>query len=621
MGVGIVHRLARESLSRSEQAIWGLVVGWMLATGGSYLLSLAQHQIRPGPQAGLTAGLWLVVVGLWWPVLRDRHTWRPVRWTPDLAGLGLLLAFFTPVFVHLWRTRMFQPKGTALFSGGAAWADMCLHLAITNSFLLAGNFPPVYTIFPPAPLRYPYLPDYLTALLMGWGLDTRLALTVSAVPMALACVGLLYFLTRRITGSRAAAVLAPILFVYNGGIGFWYFFQDLHKHGDAPWHFWTTVDRNYARIFELGLHWSNVLVDTWLPQRASLFGFAAGFMIITLFALAWQRWSADAEPQPWGQWRLLAAAGLLTGMLPLYHTFTYMAVGLLSGFLFLVAPRRTWLAYWLPAVCIALPQLGGIADHAAGKGFMYWNPFWMAHFTDQGPFVYFLRNLGLPMLLLVPAVWMAKPLWRRFYLAFVAMLAVTLAVSVSPHEYNNLKLMYYWYAMSCILLAAWLVRMARVKGWRWTALGLTLASVLTGLLTVHTEERLEWEIFSNADVQVAVFAVSQTPPQARWLTGLNHNQPIASLAGRTIVLGYTGWIVSHGYDISQREADVREMYAGTVRSRDLLRQYGVDYVYLGGWERHELKANQAWFDGAFPAVYDVDGLKIYDLRRPLRSAG
>jgi hypothetical protein len=190
-----------------------------------------------------------------------------------------------------------------------------------------------------------------------------------------------------------------------------------------------------------------------------------------------------------------------------------------------------------------------------------------------------------------------------------------MTISVSPHEYNNLKLMYYWYACSCILMASWLVWLARVKGWRWPAFGLTVASVFTGMLAVHTELVLRWEIFTRADVQAAVFAKAMTPPQARWLTGLNHNQPIASLAGRTIILGYTGWIASHGYDVSQREADVREMYAGTPRTKALLQQYDVDYIYLSGWEKSQLRANEAWLDANFPRVYDVEGLKIYDTRR------
>jgi hypothetical protein len=616
MGAGIVHRLARSLLTRGEKALWGLVLGWMTATGASYVVALAQHHLDPTPHAWLTLAIWLLAGALWWPTVRRWRSWAPVGLSGDVPALGLLMAFFTPLFVYLWQTRMFIPRGTAYFSGGAAWADMCMHLAISNSFLLADNFPPVYTIFPPQPLRYPYLPDYLTALMMAWGLQAWQALTLTAVPIALACVGLLYYLARRITGSRAAAMLAPILFLYNGGVGFWYFFRDLWKHADAPWAFWLHPDQNYTRYWDAILHWSNVLVDTWLPQRASLFGFAAGFIILTLYAMVWQRWAESGDGDAWDGWRLLAAAGVVTGMLPLYHTFTYMAVGLVSGFLFLVAPRRTWLAYWFPAVLIALPQLGGIADHATGHGFMYLNPFWMAHFDDRGPLVFFLRNLGLPLLLIVPACLAAPPLWQRFYMAFVLLLGVTLTVSVSPHEYNNLKLMYYWYALTCILLASWLVHLGRIQGRRWAAFGLTIGCVLTGLLTVHNEATTRWEIFSNADVQAAVFATTMTPPKALWLTGQNHNQPIASLSGRTILLGYPGWIVSHGYDVSRQEADVRTMYAGGPDAAALLQRYAIDYVYIAWWEDRFAHANRDWFNRHFETVYNVDRVAIYDVHRP-----
>jgi hypothetical protein len=193
------------------------------------------------------------------------------------------------------------------------------------------------------------------------------------------------------------------------------------------------------------------------------------------------------------------------------------------------------------------------------------------------------------------------------------LLAVTLTISVSPHEYNNLKLMYFWYALSSVLIAAWLVTLGRVKGRPWTAFSLSVVCVLTGLLSLHAEAVLKWEIFSNADVQASVFVKHMTPPNALWLTGLNHNQPIASLAGRTIVLGYTGWIVSHGYDVGRREADVRTMYTGGPKAAALLAQYKVDYVYMGPWEKKELKGNDAWYAARYPAVYDVDGLRIYEV--------
>lgn len=620
LGTGVVQRLAGPALTRCETAFWGLPLGWMAVTGASYGLALVQGRLQPEPHVWLTAAVWGLVAVVWWPIVRRWRAWRPGRPGGDAAAVGLLMAFFTPLFIYLWRTRMFLPHGGGYMSGGAAWADMCLHLAISNSFLLGDNFPPVYTIFPPEPLRYPYLPDYLTGLLMAWGLTANVALTLTAVPIALAAVGLLYFLARRMTGSRAAAILAPILFLYNGGVGFWLFLQDLWQHRADAWAFWLFPNQNYSRHWDAILHWSNVLVDTWLPQRASLFGFAAGFIVLTLFAMAWQRWDDPQDGDtPWTGWRLLAAAGVVTGMLPLYHTFSYMAVGLVSGFLFLLAPRRTWPAYWLPAVALALPQLGDITHHATSHGFMYLNPWWMAHYDQRGPVVFYLRNLGLPLLLVVPAARAMPAVWRSFYLAFALLLGVCLFVSVSPHEYNNLKLMYYWYAVTCILLASWLVHLARQRGRRWLAFGLTLGCVATGLVTVHNESATHWQIFTDAEVQAAVFATTTTPPKALWLTGQNHNQPIATLAGRQILLGYTGWIVSHGYDVSTRNADVTALYAGGPGVAALVQQYHLAYAYFGWYEKQFLHADKTWYRRHYRTIFDLGDITVFDLQSPLEA--
>ncbi|MBC7541349.1 MAG: hypothetical protein H7338_01315 [Candidatus Sericytochromatia bacterium] len=615
MGMGLVHHLAGDHLGRGEKGLWGLATGWMLGTGAAYSVALLQGRIAVPAQNLLVLGIYLAALALWVPILRRWADWRPLSLPSDLPAIGLLFVYFLPVSIYLWSTRMFRPASDGLYSGGASWADMCLHLAISNAFLHGANFPPVYMIFPPAPLRYPFLPDFLTALLMGWGLEAWEALTVTAVPMVLAVVGLLYYLARRITASRAAAALSVLLFAFNGGLGFLYFFRDLWNHTGSRWDFWVHLHENYGRLWDANIHWSNVIVDTLLPQRASIFGFAGGFMILTVFAMVWQRWVGHphAAAGPWMAWRPLLAAGVMTGLMPLFHTFTYMTVGLISGFLCLIRPNRTWLVYWVPAVLIALPQLGLVAGHAADRGFMFFNPGWMSHFDRWGPIVYFIRNLGLPLLLLIPAWWSTSRTWKAFYGAFLLLMVVALTISVSPHEYNNLKLMYYWYAMSSILVAAWLVRRARVHGRRLTSCLMAVCCVLTGLLTVHAEEVLHWRIFSRDAMAVAAFAREQTPPKALFLTGLNHDQPLTTLAGRQVVLGYTGWIASHGYNVTRREADVKTMFTGTGTALGLMHHYGVNYVLIGPVEINTMGAQPAVFDRQFPVVYRQGEYTVYQV--------
>ena len=110
-----------------------------------------------------------------------------------------MLAVFAPVYAELYATRMMRPGADgALYSGGSTWYDIGLHLAISTSFAHGENFPPVYTPFPPEPLLYPFLPDFLTAALVASGLTLRAALLCTGVPLALALTGITYSFALRV---------------------------------------------------------------------------------------------------------------------------------------------------------------------------------------------------------------------------------------------------------------------------------------------------------------------------------------------------------------------------------------------------------------------------------------
>jgi hypothetical protein len=474
-------------------------------------------------------------------------------------------------------------------------------------------------------LLYPFLPDFQVSLLAALGMSLRVALIVTAVPLALAITGLFYSFARRLASyvenefsqttafsrSNITAALATILFLLNGGLGFIYFYGDWRNSGKSLRDFWSRLDINYANMGGRNMQWTNFIVDTLLPQRGSLFGFAVAVMVFTVFAVVWQGWhSRDATDDKLNGWRLLLAAGVLTGLLPLFHTHIYFGIGLVSGFLFLLRPRRQWLAFWLPALVLASPHLIDILRHVSGNSFMRFQPGWRGH--GERVWVWFwLRNIGLPALLIIPA-WFAVPAtWRKFYLSFVCLLIFSLLVVVTPNDYDNIKLIYLWYAPTCALLAAWLVRLAVVQRQRLLASVLALLCIASGLLALQYEDASHNLLYSYEEMAAAAFALQKTSPQALFLTAPSVHQPILSLAGRLVLRGDTAWLWSHGYQFADREADVKSIYAGSSEALQLIDYYGIDFVYLGPREL-QAGANQTFFDTHLQAVYHSDKITIYD---------
>jgi hypothetical protein len=627
LGIGVIRRLFAGLLNHAEQALWGLAIGWSLAAIVGYGIARLSGALNFQTFLLTALLIWAGAAVIWLPVLR---TWkrsngspRHFVWESSFTPLAVLLAIFGPLFFHLFLTHMLQPKpGGGVFSGGeSSYYDMAYHAAITTSFLHGANFPPVYTPMPPAPLLYPFLPDFFTALVMAGGANLHSSLVWTAFPLTMALTGIFYFLARRLitliptlSDSRAswAAALATLLFLLNGGLGFIDLPRDLQTSGKSLWHFLGSLEINYTHLPARGLVWPNVITDMLLPQRTSIFGFALGFIILTIFVVVW---TGDDSPGEKIQSRkLLFVAGLIAGLLPLFHIHSYLAVGLVSGVLFFFRPRRFWLFFWLPAILLAFPRFIEFWGHAGTVGFTRFQPGWRGQAESNVPLFWF-RNLGLPALLVIPAWLTASRALRLFYLSFLALLTVSLLVVFSPNDYDNLKLMTYWHAASAVLIAAWLGRLARGPlGWS-CAIAFSATSIFSGTLAVLAESQSNRQMFRSEEVAAAEFVNAKTAPHSLFLTAPTLHQPVLSLAGRAVVRGPTAWLWSHGYPFAEREADVRAIYSGRDDAPELLRYYEVDYIYLGNRETEELRANHAFFEAAFPVVYRAGDIAIYDARK------
>lgn len=641
VGMGIVRSVQplRSLLNHAEQVLWGVVIGWVVSTLGAYFIARMLGGLSFRSLVFFAIALWIAAALL---SLRTLRKLRGLRlrtiWRTEYRGLAVVLGLFTPIYVRLFWTHMIQPRAGGVFSAGSTFYDLPFHLALSTSFLYGQNFPPLYTPFPPATLLYPFLPDFQIAVLAALGMSLRDALLITSIPLALAITGLFYSFARRIlepqgnlslgslslgnltfsssTVSTApvAAALATILFLLNGGLGFIYFFGDWRHSGKTLGVFLLQLDVNYANLAERNVQWTNFISDALLPQRSSLFGYAVALMVFMLFAVVWRQFFVDENQHDRGDgWRLLFIAGVMTGLLPLFHAHVYMGLGLISGFLFLLRPRRQWLAFWIPAVLLAAPYLIGVAGHASANSFMRLQPGWRGN-SEHIWIWYWLRNVGLPMLLIFPAWFAAPPVWRRFYLAFAGLLVFSLLVVVSPNNFDNIKLMYLWYAPTTVLVAAWLGRLWHLRHRRWQkllVLVIALVCVASGLLALQYENVNHSLLFTDEEMAAATFARERTVTRALFLTAPTFQQPILSLAGRPVLRANTDWLWSHGYEFADREADVRSIYAGSPEARSLIAYYGIDYIYVGPRER-ENGARQSFFE-TLPKIYDSPNIAIYDV--------
>jgi len=166
-----------------------------------------------------------------------------------------------------------------------------------------------------------------------------------------------------------------------------------------------------------------------------------------------------------------------------------------------------------------------------------------------------------------------------------------------------------------VAVGAMLVRLARahlvgavVAVTIWLSL---IASGVLSLMQFLPPQGPAYIWFSNEEVQLAAEVRRQTPPRAVFVTGEQPNNPIADLAGRSVLMSYPGWLWSYGINYAQREADIARIYHGGPEAIGLLRQYHVDYIVIGPAERTVFQPDANYFNAQFRLLLRTPNYDIY----------
>jgi uncharacterized membrane protein len=609
--------------SRKTQLCFGVVIGLVGLAWMGFLLALlgGLNQLT----IGATAAIFLVALFVLRRVPTSLH--RRFVSVSDLAYYGCWLVFFGWLF-----SRVIVVEADGLHTAPANnYGDLAFHFSVVTSFADGDNFPPHSPIFHGLKFTYPFLIDFLTASFHQAGADWAAAFFLPNVLLSLALVGLLELLTEQFAASRLAARLAPVLFFLSGGAGFIYGIRDWTLSQVSGLEFLLHLPRSYTKNDELDLQWGNMLTTLIVPQRSLLFGIP----VVAMIVLLWWQWLhrrdaedsqrlAESDPKTLrasapslrlgGENKLLFTAGVLAGLLPLLHAHGFFSVMMVSAALALVFFSWDWLAFFLPAGVLALPQAWWLSS--TGTKASLFKPHFAWAIGDASFTKFFVLNFGLLILLLTVALWFQNARTRRFYAPFLLCFVVPHFVLLAPWPWDNIKVLLYWYLVSCPLVAALLARLFGRRIWLWPIAGLLfLALTLSGGLDVlrgwSAVEKVR--LFEAEQLQVAERIKAVIPPHALLLSAPIHNSVLA-LTGRQMLMGYPGHLWSHGIPFAERERDVRAMYRGGKNAERLLQQYGIDYVIVGPVEYSEFNADEGFFAAQYDAVIDEAGYRVYRIK-------
>lgn len=402
----------------------------------------------------------------------------------------------------------------AVYTGQCTYGDMNMHLGFITSIAKQGTFPPDYSLFPGTKLSYPFLSAGISSSIYLMGASLRYAYILPMLTAFLQITGSVYLLAVTLFGSRTKALLTYLLYFFNGGLGFLYFF-DWTTTGELQFSdiftgFYTTP----TNLVTHNIRWVNVIADILLPQRASLFGYAV------LFPCIWLLHQAIFAHRK----KYFYVAAVFAGTLPMIHTHSFLGIGLVSaawllldlyrnvipeskrkwrgGFLLLlfllimcliqniVSNNRltseqllglgilglgccvlygmyllfryvtqnglktllyTWGIYLGIILVLALPQLLFWTFGQVSEG-----GFLRGHFNwgNQGDFYlwFYFKNLGLPFLLIVGSIFAGNKKSSHLILPAAVIWFIAELIVFTPNTYDNNKLLYIAYLL--LILAA-----------------------------------------------------------------------------------------------------------------------------------------------------------------------
>ena len=569
--------------------------------------------------------------------------------------------FFFLLFVIFFDRAMFEMRDGIYTGVSQNLGDLPFHLGAIFSFTEGNNFPPENPSFAGAKFSYPFIADFLLACIVKLGASVKDSMFIQNIFWAFSLLVILERFVFKFTNNRFAGKIAPPLLFFSGGFGFLWFLYDFWQASQGFFDFLYKLPSDYTTGGKFS--WGNSLVTLFITQRSLLIG-----MPLTIIVLQ-KLWTIfTAEPQSRreeevnrdGQNKqdkkfsaflpfLLSPflVGLLAGTLPLIHLHSLVVLFVVAACLFFIKPEKRieLTAFGVGVGLIAVPALlwsmSGTATRASE--FFAWHFGWNKG-ADENFLWFWLKNTGIFIPMLLFGIYLSFSARKRakaeleektskeenektkdrnpkvkdqilFYLPFIFLFLISNVAKLAPWEWDNIKVLIYWFVGSLPFAAvalAWLWRKNNIL--KIVAAGCFAMLVFAGALDVWrvASKQINYKVFERDGVEIARDINLRTLPNALFLNAPTYNSAIV-LSGRRSLMRFPGHLSSHGINYAERENDLKRIYEGDASAEVLLRKYNIEYVLVSPEERSLLTVNDQYF-AKYPILAESGQYRVYKVR-------
>src|SRR5258708_32009934 len=281
-------------------------------------------------------------------------------------------------------------------------------------------------------------------------------------------------------------------------------------------------------------------------------------------------------------------SGALLSLLPMWNSPVFIAAAAILGLLFILCPLRLqMLALAVTAGLIALPQmlfLSTGSDKAHMPKLLHWG-YTIDHPTVANVVKHLGFTFGFKWLLIALALVFATNLQRRFFLAFLSLIAVAFSFQFTIEVLANQKFIHIWVIIANLFVAFALWRLWHLSldgttfPGKFAAIVTTLLIIPGGIVDFFPIHNTGWSEVTYKNDPLIDWLNKNTTPREILLTDRFVNHPIL-MAGRRVFYGWPYYAWSAGYDASKRD----KVYTELFENRDpwkvyhLLKENGIKYV-------------------------------------------
>lgn len=607
LGFVVVDKYTK-SLSLLEKFFSGIIVGTCLYTISTYLLASIFKNVF---YASLVINIFFIMLLIlnYSRLLKLKNIFISLyrqKW------LLLTLVVFFLIFSWQYPQVMLKKSDLGWHVGRNTFGDTQIHLGIINSFVYSENFPPSNPFYLHEPLNYYFITDFLSSIIISYNYSHQIALLAPSLIYSLVIVALLTLLIKRLKGNNTAIFLGPLLFLFNGGLGFIYFFQDNKNQNLIK--ALLSINKEYTHLWDKNIQFTNMIGGFLAPERPLILGIPIFLIILILLhsQLKKKRFNNN-----------LLFASIATIILPLFHLYFYLTAVfcmLIYAFIDVYYCREKFKKWFFSLSLVflgTLPQIIPIFIQISKRSFLNFNFGWMLK-PGENFFIFWFKNLGIAPLLVLFFLLSSKTEKRikLLFLPFIFLFIILNLFSFQPYTWDNVKFLIPIHLASSIFIALGLEQLLTKSLLRKiVALIAIVILILSGIISYIGETQANYLLFSNDELKLAEFIKKNTIPKDVFLSQPTHNSPIACLAGRSILMGYQGYLWTQGIDYKKREVDIGRLLNSTnlQKFKTLAGKYNITYAVLD-LQNKKTPVNHDFFKKNFILVYQNKNYRIFKLK-------